>query len=232
MINEVLRKEKKYLLPLEMYYYLSGKLEKILKVDGYGKADGYCVRSLYFDSLEDVDWQEKEDGLENRRKIRLRNYGNGSQNAKLELKQKQGDNQRKRSLLMTKSDAMSLIEGNTSVLLTYPDKLATELYCRMNQYCYKPKTIIEYRRKAFISPENDIRITFDFQVRGTEASYDIFNNHLLQYSLLDPHLVILEVKYNGFLLSHIKDLLAEVDGSELSASKYCMGRMISKHYRF
>ncbi len=73
---------------------------------------------------------------------------------------------------------MSLIEGNTSVLLTYPDKLATELYCRMNQYCYKPKTIIEYRRKAFISPENDIRITFDFQVRGTEASYDIFNNHL------------------------------------------------------
>ncbi|MBO4110696.1 VTC domain-containing protein [Streptococcus suis] len=103
-MNEVLRKEKKYLLPLEMYYYLSGKLEKILKVDSYGKEDGYCVRSLYFDSLEDVDWQEQEDGLENRRKIRLRNYGNGSQNAKLELKQKQGDNQRKRSLLMTKSD--------------------------------------------------------------------------------------------------------------------------------
>ncbi|HEM3615280.1 TPA: VTC domain-containing protein [Streptococcus suis] len=70
-MNEVLRKEKKYLLPLEMYYYLSGKLEKILKVDSYGKEDGYCVRSLYFDSLEDVDWQEQEDGLENRRKIRL-----------------------------------------------------------------------------------------------------------------------------------------------------------------
>lgn len=53
------------------------------------------IRSLYFDSLEDIDWQEKEDGIELRRKIRLRNYGSQSSFAKLEMKQKQGSNQKK-----------------------------------------------------------------------------------------------------------------------------------------
>ncbi len=232
MINEVLRKEKKYLIPLEAYYYLSLKLERIMQTDSHGKGDGYRVRSLYFDSLEDVDWQEKEDGLEVRRKIRLRNYGGNSPYAKLEMKQKQGDSQRKRSLLLPKDEAQALILGDTSVLLCHSEQLALESYYRMNQYCYRPKTIIEYRRKAFFAPENDIRVTFDWQVKGTEASHDIFDDDLLQYTLLDPHLVILEVKFNGFLLSYIKDLLAEVDRSELSASKYCMGRMISKHYQF
>lgn len=232
MMKEVFRREKKYLIPLETYYQLSAKLEKVMLVDGHSGGDGYCVRSLYFDSLEDVDWQEKEDGIECRRKIRLRNYGADSVTAKLELKEKQGENQRKRSLLISKEDAQTLVSGDTSVLLSYPEELAATFYYRMNQHCYRPKTIIDYRRKAFVAPENDIRITFDHHIRGTEASYDIFTDRVLQYPLLDPHLVILEVKYNGFLLSYIKNLLEGIDRSELSASKYAMGRMISKHYRF
>ncbi|MFV1349674.1 VTC domain-containing protein, partial [Klebsiella pneumoniae] len=89
-----------------------------------------------------------------------------------------------------------------------------------------------YQRKAFVAKENNIRITFDHHIIGTEASYDIFSEDLNQNYLLDPYLVILEVKYNGFLLSYIKELLDSVDRSELSASKYCLGRAVSKHYRF
>ena len=39
--------------------------------------------------------------------------------------------------------------------------------------------------------------------------------------------MVLEVKYNGFLLSYIKDLLDLVERSELSVSKYCLGRGVS-----
>ena len=231
-LKEVLRQEKKYLITIEDYYRLSAKLEKVLHLDGHSSGDGYQIRSLYFDSLDDIDWQEKEEGLELRKKIRLRNYGSDSAFAKLEMKQKQGSNQKKRSLSLKKEDALALVNGNYSVLLEQQSDFALECFYKMSQYCYRPKTIIEYTRKAFVAKENNIRITFDHHIIGTESSYNIFANDLLQYHLLDPALVILEVKYNGFLLSYIKDLLEEVDGSELSASKYCMGRMISKHYRF
>ena len=48
----------------------------------------------------------------------------------------------------------------------------------------------------------------------------------------DPALAILEVKYNGFLLSYIKDLLQSCSVSETSASKYGMSRAVSMHATF
>lgn len=231
-MNEVLRQEKKYLITIEDYYRLSHEFSKLLRLDAHSSSEGYVIRSLYFDSLEDVDWQEKEDGIELRRKIRLRNYGSQSSFAKLEMKQKQGSNQKKRSLRLTRADAQLLIKGDRSILLTYPDRFAAECYSRMSMQLYQQKTVIEYQRKAFVAKENNIRITFDHHIIGSETNADIFSDHLPQNYLLDPYLVILEVKYNGFLLSYIKKLLESVNGSELSASKYCMGRAISKHYRF
>ncbi|WP_260426624.1 polyphosphate polymerase domain-containing protein, partial [Streptococcus agalactiae] len=159
-----------------------------MTLDSHSSDDGYTIRSLYFDSLEDVDWQEKEDGVEIRRKIRLRNYGSQSNFAKLEMKQKQGANQKKRSLKLSKTDAQALINGNNSVLLNYSDTFAAECYSRITTQLYQPKTVIEYQRKAFVAKENNIRITFDHHIIGTEASYDIFSEDLNQNYLLDPYL--------------------------------------------
>ena len=44
---------------------------------------------------------------------------------------------------------------------------------------------------------------------------------------MDPFHMVLEVKYNGFLLSYIKDLLDEVHRPELSISKYCLARQLT-----
>ena len=44
---------------------------------------------------------------------------------------------------------------------------------------------------------------------------------------MDPFQMVLEVKYNGFLLSYLKDLLNLVGRSELSVSKYCLARSVS-----
>ena len=85
---------------------------------------------------------------------------------------------------------------------------------------------------AFIAKENKIRVTFDHQIVATESNYDIFNANLLQNPALNPTLAVLEVKYNGFLLSYIKDMLRECNSSETSVSKYALSRCISKHYNF
>lgn len=53
---------------------------------------------------------------------------------------------------------------------------------------------------------------------------DLFAQNLNLYPVLDPFNGVLEVKYNGFLLSYIKNLVNGADRSELSVSKYCLAR--------
>ena len=231
-MNEVLRQEKKFLISLDQYYDLSHRVGQVVHEDPHNCGEGYSIRSLYFDTIDEKDYQEKEDGVEVRRKIRIRNYGPDSDFAVLEMKQKQGMMQKKRSLRMKREDAKELIGKNYSVLLNYSEPFAAECFGLMNTLCYLPKTVVEYKRKAFIAKENSIRITFDHHIIGTESNFDIFSPQLLQYSVMDPYLVVLEVKFNGFLLSYIKDLLENASGGETAVSKYCLAREVSMHYRF
>ncbi len=231
-MNEVLRQEKKFLNSAEEMYRESALLSQVLAEDPHNRNDGYRIRSLYFDSLEDRDFQEKEDGLELRRKIRLRCYDPEGDFAVLEMKQKQGDLQRKRSLRLGRADALRLIQGDTRVLLSHPDPFAAECFGVMELYLYRPRAVVEYRRKAFLAKENHIRVTFDHTVIGTEANWNIFDPQLCQYPLLPQNLAVLEVKYNGFLLRYIQDLLSRRRGRTLSVSKYSLSRAVSKHVFF
>ncbi|WP_297211158.1 polyphosphate polymerase domain-containing protein [uncultured Flavonifractor sp.] len=225
-MNEVYRQEKKYFMNLADMVRLAGQLERVMLQDDHNGAQGYPIRSLYFDTLDDRDYREKLDGMELRRKIRLRIYDPEADFAMLEMKQKQGSYQKKRSLRVSRADAMALAAGSYDCLLTYPDPFAAECYGLMQLWCYRPKTVVEYRRKAYIAKENKIRITFDREIRATEACTDLFSPQLNLYPVLDPFNGVLEVKYNGFLLSYIKNLVNDADRSELSVSKYCLARSV------
>ena len=223
-LNEVLRQEKKFLISLDQMYALSAKLAAIMHMDSHGTSEGYIIRSLYFDSADNRDYVEKEDGIEIRRKIRLRNYGADNNFAMLEMKQKQGANQKKRSLRLDKDKAMALIHGQMDVLLMEESAFANECFFVMQQYQYIPKAVITYHRKAFVAKENSIRITFDHHLKGTESSYDIFDPMINENYIMDPYLAVMEVKYNGFLLSYIREVINAVDAPETSVSKYYLGR--------
>lgn len=229
-MNEVLRQEKKYFITLPDFLEMSSALERIMIQDEHNGALGYHIRSLYFDTPYEKDYQEKLDGLELRRKIRLRIYDPSSTFAMLEMKQKQGELQKKRSLRMSRADAEHLIAGDYSVLKMYQEPFAAECYGLMNLQCYRPKTVVEYQRKAFIAKENKIRVTFDSHIVATETCFDLFSGNLAMYPVLDPFNTVLEVKYNGFLLSYIKELVNRVDRSQLSVSKYCLARSAGLHF--
>ena len=204
----------------------------MVHTDLHNGSDGYQVRSLYFDSLSNRDFQEKEDGLELRRKFRLRVYSPDADFALFEMKQKQGPYQRKRSLRLSRREAQALIEGDYSVLLNSGSEFGQECYSIMEMWAYRPKTVVEYDRFAFIAPENSIRITFDSGIRANEVNFNVFDRNLVLNSVMSPFAVVLEVKYNGFLLSYIKHMLLPVQKSELSVSKYCMARQVGCNYRF
>lgn len=227
MINTVARKEKKFLITIQEAKKQEHFMKNVLKSDIHNTEQGYIVRSLYFDTIENNDYEDKQAGIEIRRKIRLRNYSPKDEFAVLEIKQKQGDNQLKRSLRVKREDAIKLIQGKYSCLLNYQDEFAQECYGIMNMYCYKPKAIVQYNRKAYIAKENKIRVTFDSNIVATESNLNIFDENLKLYPVFEKDKVVLEVKYNGFLLSYVKDSLEELKHSESSVSKYCLSRHIS-----
>lgn len=215
---EVNRREFKYLVSPVQTAQIARRLERVMLPDPNNGADGYTVRSLYFDTLSDRDYTDKLNGYYQRRKIRLRSYGTDS-TLKLELKEKQGDYQRKRSLLLTRPEAEQMQHGQYGFLLARPEPLAQQLYTRLVTECYRPRCLVVYRRTAYYLRENDTRVTFDSRVASSMTALDVF-----AYAPLCPAFCsgqqTMEVKYRGFLLSSVKAALGTDLGMNESLGKY------------
>ena len=63
-MNEVYRQEKKYFMTLFDMKKLSGQLDRVMLQDAHNGANGYNIRSLYFDTINERDYEAKIDGLE------------------------------------------------------------------------------------------------------------------------------------------------------------------------
>ena len=226
-MNELLsvkRVEKKYVIGKLQAEKLYLKLKNALPPYPYAGYDPYFVRSLYFDSYDNEDYYNKMAGIQNRKKIRLRIYDEKEDPIKLELKQKFNVSQQKYSLSVSKDLAMEMMAGRYEGLLDYKDPMLDQIYYVMIKDVYRPKCIVEYERKAFAIPTNDIRITFDSKIKTSQGNLDLFapRSHYRPADIED--LVVLEVKYNHFLLSYVKDLLALSDLYIGSYSKYINAR--------
>lgn len=222
----VLRREEKYPLKLQEAMQYESMLEQVLLTDAFSANGAYSVRSLYFDTVDDKDFFDKYTEQDLRRKIRLRIYSPQDTAAKLEMKQKENIYQKKRSLSITREDAIALVDGRYSVLLNYPDDFAAEVFGIMSAECYRPKSIVQYQRRAFMAKENNIRLTFDREICATESNMDLFSDNLPLYSVFDPDKTIFEVKYDRFMLGYISDIISSIDRRSISSSKYCMSRSI------
>lgn len=223
-LQQVLRQEHKYLLNPAQADQYKCEFRKLLSEDAHNGKNGYLVRSLYFDTLNDRDLAEKLAGVEIRRKIRLRIYAPDANVAFLEMKQKEGENQLKRSMQITRADAEQMIRGRYSSLLGYPEAFAAECYGVMQMHCYRPKVIVDYNRTAFVLPENSTRITFDTHLTASELCENFFAENPGLYPVLHPGATVMEVKYNHFLLSYLKDLLRDCNKSATAVSKYALCR--------
>lgn len=221
-MNRVFREEKKFLISVDEFIKKNYMLSQIMTEDAHNGVHGYVIRSLYFDTIYDGDYFEKLAGGELRRKIRLRVYDPSADYAMLEMKQKQGSIQLKRSLKVNREDAISIAKGEYTPLLSYKEPFAIECYALMLCRSYRPKTIVQYIRKAFITKENKIRITFDKNIESTESNLDLFSTTLNMNPVLDKYNVIMEIKYNGWILDYIRRMINNMDRRELSMSKYML----------
>ena len=223
-IRTMQRIEKKYLIGKIEAALILGRVKALMNADPHNGETGYRIRSLYFDTVFDEDFWDRVNGLNDRRKIRLRLYPPYFDAAHLEMKEKSGQEQRKRSLKMSKKDAEILASGKTGILLGYENEFASEVYLTMTKEGYIPRGISEYNRMAFFGIANDTRITFDSYLRGTVTSTALFEEDLPASPVLPWEDFVLEVKYKNFLLGYVRDILGENCKVEQAVSKYSLSR--------
>jgi hypothetical protein len=224
-VLKTFRHEYKYVIPYEEMLFLRKKLNKILDIDQ--DYDGYMIRSLYFDSVDDIDYYDKLGGELNRKKIRMRIYEYTGKLIKLEMKAKYDYHQLKESLIINKSDANELIKGNYDVLLKYKDDLAKRLYVILRESYYQPKEIIEYRRIAY-KGKTTTRITFDMDIKTSSDINSFFNKEINYLDVTTKKDVVLEVKFDRFLEPYIANILDKYVSRGQSVSKYVMGRNVEE----
>lgn len=225
------RFEKKFLIGEVTAARIAANLALFVPEDPHNGFDGYPVRTVYFDTPADRDFEMKLAGLDERWKIRLRTYEPEADSALLELKEKRGMTQRKRSLRVPRAQAEELLQGRYGFLLKSEDPFLQALGREMEMRVYRPRCVVTYRRTAYGLPDNNTRITFDREVAASESSCALFSPSLVTYPVVPPGGVILEVKYSEFLLTYVKRALGEDLLLSEPVSKYCMARQISKHGR-
>ncbi|WP_105617270.1 polyphosphate polymerase domain-containing protein [Vallitalea okinawensis] len=224
------RKELKYVISDSDYYSLSNVLKKLLIQDPNNGEFGYKVRSLYFDSLNNIDYYSKIRGEEDRKKIRLRIYDTDCLKAKLEIKRKINFNQIKETVEISKDDAKRLIKKDYQVLLSYDDHVASTAYNIMSLGQYQPVVLVEYDRRAYIHTENNIRITLDSDIRTSETNFQLFSDSVCLIPMFNHYHALLEVKYNGELFGWISQILGNRESVNQSFSKYCSSRKFYDNY--
>lgn len=221
---DVQRVEKKYPINVIDMEILKERLGAALEPDRHNGENGYIVRSLYFDSYQNMDYYAKADGLCERKKIRMRIYDPEDTTVKLEVKEKVDGRQRKRSLSITRREAMQMLRGEYAFLLSKEDALSKTLYFYLKKEGYRPRCIVEYDRYAFIHQSNDTRVTFDQNLRCSCDFESFLSDSIVWIPAEDRSRITMEVKYNRFLLSAVKNAVSNRITLEVSSSKYCKAR--------
>ena len=222
----VKRHEIKFYISYADYEHTRHVLSHMMETDPH-QADprGYFIRSLYFDDVYDSSVEEKLDGIEKRDKYRIRIYDTAQQWAKLERKRKHNQYVDKSSVTISRSEAECLINGNADFLLTKNNAAARSIYFDFARKYFRPTVVVDYDREVFILDYNEIRVTFDKQLRVSTSDFDLFSPNLVTQPLQRADTIIVEVKFNVCLPPWFATLL-NLDGTTAQAiSKYCQGRM-------
>ncbi len=226
---QVKRNELKYYINNLEYHALVNRLENVLREDEYSKAHkGYFIRSLYFDSFDDECLFDKQGGVIERKKYRMRIYDFDTKYVKFEIKHKQNNQIFKESATITRDSAYKIIDGDYEELLKYNNEILNKIYIRFSERLYKPKVIIDYTRDAFVFDFFNLRITIDKDLHSNNTDFDIFSKDLHTVPVILEGKQILEIKYEYALPEFIRNIL-QIDSFERQAiSKYALGRRFLK----
>ena len=217
------RHELKFLVSDQELEIIRYRLNPLMRMDAHHSGGTYQIRSLYFDDLEDSCMRENEDGIDNRRKFRIRIYG-GDDVIKLEKKIKYRGMTRKLSENLTIEQCRFYMQGRTPPFAEASERLQKELFAEIKTKGMRPISIVQYERTAFVEPAGNVRITFDRNIGGSKAITAFLDERVPLIPVLPQGQHILEVKFDQFLPQYIENVLNMGTLQQTSFSKYYFSR--------
>ena len=222
------RHELKFFIGHDEAAALTDRLVKVMQFDKYSREGGkYLISSVYFDTPYDRSLDAVTNGLLMRKKYRIRSYNHEDSFISLERKSKRGSLCRKESVRIDRETYDDIMYAGGEKLKEIDAPLAQEFYNMLRFEGYIPKTVVEYTRRAFVSPISNVRITLDSFIKGSSCGVDMFYDAQSLVYTVPPCYVVLEVKYDHFLPDHIRNLLPNAASMQTSVSKYVYGRIFS-----
>lgn len=204
------RYELKYLITNSQKQAVLSFLKLFCRPDSFTQNGFYTVNTIYFDDENLSSYLQKINGDYIKTKYRLRYYNNNSFAINGEIKRKEGS--------WSKKDIYPLnIEKESSInsIIQYNQNSFVQ---NLRDLRLKPIIFIKYKREAYVSNTyEDIRITFDGHLSYSDYLSSINGKYFNLYPLRES---LLEIKFRQ--KNHwITKLLAELNGSRVSFSKYC-----------
>ena len=203
---------------------IRANLSVVAQIDPHAKEKGYyCIRSLYFDDPLDTALHEKLDGVNERKKYRIRYYNDDLSYIMLECKMKRDGVGCKPQERLTLEETEKIMRGDIGWMITSKRPLLMALYVDMKLRRMAPKTVVEYKRVPFVYGPGNVRVTIDWAIR-TGAPRDFLNPNGLTLPVEDD-VTLLEVKWDEYLPSVIRKAAALKSRTPTAFSKYAACRM-------
>lgn len=212
--NVFKREEKKYLLSYKQYTKLLSLIKNNLMEDDYPHE---TICNLYFDSDYNELIIKSLDKPLYKEKVRLRSYGiinNDEDIVYFEIKKKYKGTVNKRRIPIKYKDYNKYLKGN----YTSNEQIFKEIDYLVKYYHLLPKIFIAYERDSYLMKNEDIRITFDHNIRKRRDNLDIkdISGELLHQNKE----VLMEIKTLGSLPMWFIKVLEKIDIYPRSFSKY------------
>ncbi len=243
----MLRYEKKYLVPYSFLNRLRDRIQPFVKADKYGHNANfpypqYTVRSIYLDTQNLDCHSEKIEGVELRKKFRIRTYNNSSPDniAIFEIKRKI-ENRIQKYKAISKFKHVEAIMETCDITRYFNNERnqrsledAQKFFFHVKKNNLNPTVLITYEREAYQGLlDCGIRITFDKNIRS--LIYPHYNELYREEGLkhLFPRHFILEIKYfTDEMPSWAKSVLQEFRLRNDALSKYTIGYDIHSPQHF
>jgi len=218
------RNELKYLISDNEVKVLEKQLGAFMRIDANAKEGRYTISSLYFDDLFDENYYDVDDGIDLKKKYRIRIYDHSTDFIRLEAKQKKNALAYKKSCPLHLEEAKILMSGKGLRNIRNNDPVMNELLYKIQSELYHPCIIVEYERIPYVYDAGNVRITLDTNISSSTDVDHFFEEARFRRPILPEGIQLLEVKYDEFLPGFIYDFLNDMRLEQISFSKYYLCR--------
>ena len=227
------RYEFKYLLPVKKANQIEKEIKNFMVLDKNAlknKKKNYFVRSLYFDNEIYSNFYEKVDGMETRKKFRIRVYSAIEKSTSpifLEMKGRINQRTYKLRTEINKKHVNYFIDNENinSLAKIYSNKNNV-----VNHFIYdtikkkiKPKVLVDYDRRAYHNKSGLLfRLTFDSKILSS-PSQKLFDKKIHHFKEVRAGFKVLELKFERSIQPWFHRIIQNYNLSRMSISKFAIG---------